>query len=197
VASRRGPLGRLVSTPRAPARVGLHTGRETRQRDNRRRDAPLTTRTRTRRTHQEAPRNQSRENAPRKAGSSLSIHPNPVTGAPGWQVITYSRGLALALAGAYPGKASGQGKGEWRVLIHQAVITVTVIRAGTGQLWCQAACPPSPEILVLAFAPWSLADVLGSPLPVVPVRGTMTAGETLIHTRMGRTVRYLIPRFTP
>jgi hypothetical protein len=48
----------------------------------------------------------------------------------------------------------------------------------------------------LAFAPWPVTLVLGCSLTVLLAQGRLLIRDVRLTTRMGRTVRYLIPTFT-
>lgn len=119
----------------------------------------------------------------------------PVTGAPGWQITTRSRRLAVAttLTG---GAAQSREKGEWQARLPEAVLTVVALDANADTLWCRLGTQPSLGVFTLTFAPWSAALVLRWPLTALPVEGRLSVRDVRLTTRMGRTVRYLIPAFT-
>ena len=54
---------------------------------------------------------------------------------------------------------------------------------------------PFLGIFTLTFAPWSAAIVLRGPLMALQAQGRLSARDVRLTTRMGRTVRYLIPAF--
>jgi len=56
---------------------------------------------------------------------------------------------------------------------------------------------PAGFVFVLAFAPWPVTTVLTCPLTALPAQGRLSVRDVRVITRMGRTVRYLIPAFTP
>jgi hypothetical protein len=56
---------------------------------------------------------------------------------------------------------------------------------------------PDSGVFVLAFAPWPAATVLKCPLTALPALERLSVRDVRVTTRMGRTVRYLIPAFTP
>jgi hypothetical protein len=119
-------------------------------------------------------------------------------GTPGWQITTASRRLAVAVAIALSGRAvRSDEKGEWQARILQAVLVVVVIGADDGGLRLRFAVRPDSGVFVLAFAPWPAATVLTCPLTALPAQGQLSARDVRMTTRMGRTVRYLIPVFTP
>jgi len=126
----------------------------------------------------------------------LSPWADPVTGALGWQVTTASLRLAVAVAAISGGKAHPHEKGEWQACIPQALLTVTVTGADSGALWCRLGSRPDSGCLTVTFAPWTAATVLKCPLTAMPARGTLSVRDVRITTRMGRTVRYLVPLFT-
>ena len=75
----------------------------------------------------------------------LSLWAAPVTGAPGWQVTTRSRRLALALAVAsiVPcGTVRSHEKGEWQARLPEAILTVTALGADAGVLRCRLSAQP-------------------------------------------------------
>jgi hypothetical protein len=131
----------------------------------------------------------------------LSPRAAPVTDAPaGWQVTTRSRPLAVAVAATYPGGTvhcqNCHEKGSWQARIPPAVLMVVVIDAHANTLWCRLGSQPSLGIFALAFAPWPAARVLRCPVAALPAQGRLSVRDVRVITRMGRTVRYLIPEFT-
>ena len=127
----------------------------------------------------------------------LSPWADPVTGAPGWQITTGSRRLALAVATVIPGgTVRCHGTGDWRARLPDAVLTVTALDADAGVLRCHLSVQPSLGALTLAFAPWPATLVLKCPLTALPAQGQLSVRDVRLTTRMGRTVRYLIPAFT-
>jgi hypothetical protein len=58
--------------------------------------------------------------------------------------------------------------------------------------------PPSRPlgVFTLAFAPWSAEKVLRCPIAALPAQGQLSVRDVRLTTRMGRTVRFLIPAFT-
>jgi hypothetical protein len=124
----------------------------------------------------------------------LSPWAAPVTGAPGWQITT-------------PVTPSGRGddpyrnrspheKGEWQARLPEAVLTVAVTGADNGTLWCRLGARPSLGIFTLTVAPWPAAIVLRCSVMALPAQGRLSVRDVRLTTRMGRTVRYLIPAFT-
>jgi len=73
---------------------------------------------------------------------------------------------------------------------------VVVIDAGADTLQCHLSAHPDSGVFVLAFAPWPTAIVLKCPLAALPAQGRLSARDVRLITRMGRTVRYLVPEFT-
>ena len=121
----------------------------------------------------------------------------PATDVPGWQITTRSRPLAVAVAATAPGATvHSHQKGEWQAHLPEAVLTVTAISARADTLWCRLSARPSLGVFTLAFVPWPAAMVLRSPLTALPAQGRLSVREVRLTTRMGRTVRYLIPTFT-
>jgi hypothetical protein len=118
--------------------------------------------------------------------------------APGWQITTASRRLAAAVAATVSGgTVHTHEKGEWQARIPQAVLMVVVIAADAGALRCHLSAQPHYGVFVLAFAPWPVTTVLKYPLTALPAPGRLSVRDVRVTTRMGRTVRYLIPAFTP
>jgi hypothetical protein len=72
----------------------------------------------------------------------------------------------------------------------------TVIGADVGALWCRLGVQPDSGVFVLFFAPWPAATVLRCPLTALPAQGQLSVRDMRVTTRMGRTVRYLVPEFT-
>jgi hypothetical protein len=127
----------------------------------------------------------------------LSPWAAPVTGAPGWQITTRSRRLAVAVATILTGgTVHPHEKGEWQARLPEAVLMVAVTEAGDDTLWCRLSARPSLGIFTLTFAPWPAALVLRRPLTALPAQGRLSVRDVRLTTRMGRTVRYLIPVFT-
>jgi hypothetical protein len=136
--------------------------------------------------------------APSQHDGRLSPHSDPVTGAPGWLAITPSRRLAAAVARAVPGgTVHAHQDGEWQVRIPHPVLIVTVTGADAGTAWCRLGGEPQHGVFTLALAPWPAATVLRCPLTALPAQGHLSVRDVRVITRMGRTVRYLIPVFTP
>ena len=128
----------------------------------------------------------------------LSPWADAATDAPGWQITTPSRRLAVAVAATVPsGTVHRHAKGEWQAHIPQAVVMVVAIDADADALWCRLSALPDSGVFVLAFAPWPAATVLKFPLTALPAPGRLSVRDVRVTTRMGRTVRYLIPAFTP
>ena len=131
-----------------------------------------------------------------QCGGRLSPWADPVSGALGWQVLTASRCLALAMAGG-SGTVRSHGDGEWHARIPEPALTVAVTSADDSALWCRPGNLPDSCALTVAFAPWTPATVLKSPMTALPARGTLSVRDVRMTTRMGRTVRYLVPQFLP
>ena len=58
------------------------------------------------------------------------------------------------------GTVHSHEKGEWQARIPQAVLTVVVIGAESGALWCCLSARSDSGVFVLAFAPWPVTTVL-------------------------------------
>jgi hypothetical protein len=127
----------------------------------------------------------------------LSPWSAPVTGEPGWQIATPPRHLAIAVVTILAdGTVHPHENGEWHARLLEAVLTVVVMEADSSTLWCRLGARPSLGVFTLIFAPWPAALVLRYPLTVLPAQGRLSVRDVLLTTRMGRTVRYLIPAFT-
>jgi len=126
----------------------------------------------------------------------LSPWANPLTGTAGWQVLTNAECIAVAMAGD-SGTVRSHGDGEWHARIPEPALTVAVTGADDSALWCHPARLPDSCILAVAFTPWTPVTVLKCPVTALPADGTLSVRDVRITTRMGRTVRYLIPQFTP
>jgi hypothetical protein len=61
---------------------------------------------------------------------------------------------------------------------------------------CTLSIEPHPAAFTLTFAPWPATTFLKCPVTVLPARGTLSVNDVRTTTRMGRTVRYLVPVFT-
>jgi hypothetical protein len=130
---------------------------------------------------------------------SLSLWAAPVTGTPGWLITTASRHLAVAVtATLVGGTVHSHEDGEWQARLPFAVLTVLTLDADADAdaLRCRLSVRPSLGVFRLAFAPWSAAIVLKCPLTAFPAQGQLSVCDARVTTRMGRTVRYLIPAFT-
>jgi hypothetical protein len=115
----------------------------------------------------------------------------------GWQVTTRSRRLAVAVATTIPGgTVHFRTKGEWQARLPQAALMVTLTAADTDTLWCRLDTQPDSGVYALAFTPWPAATVLKCPLTALPASGRLSVRDVRVTTRMGRTVRFLIPTFT-
>jgi len=120
-----------------------------------------------------------------------------------------SSGHRRGMADYHPVTPSGRGrghdpyrtvhpheKGGWQARLPEAVLPVAVTGAGNGTPWCRLTARPSLGIFTLTFAPWPAAIVLRCPLTALPAQGRLSVRDVRLTTRMGRTVRYLIPAFT-
>lgn len=127
----------------------------------------------------------------------LSPWAAPVTGEPGWQITTPSRRLAITVATILTGgTVHPHESGEWQARLPEAVLTVAVIEADSATLWCRLSARPSLGIFVLVFALWSATLILRCLPTALPAQGRLSVRDVRLTTRMGRTVRYLIPAFT-
>jgi hypothetical protein len=128
----------------------------------------------------------------------LSPWADAAADAPGWQIAATSRRLAVAVAATlFGGTAHSDAKGEWQARIPQAVLMVVAMDADADALWCRLGALPDSGVFVLAFAPWPAPTVLKCSLTALPAPGRLSVRDVRVTTRMGRTVRYLIPAFTP
>jgi hypothetical protein len=78
----------------------------------------------------------------------------------------------------------------------ETVLTVVVIGADAGSLRCHLSAAPAAGVLILTFAPWPPLLVVRCRLAALPAPGRLAVREVRLTTRMGRTVRHLIPAFT-
>jgi len=85
--------------------------------------------------------------------------------------------------------------GEWQARLPQAVLAVAALDADAGTLHCRLSARPPLGVFTLTFAPWPVAIVLRCPLTALPAQGELSVRDVRVTTRMGRTVRYLIPAF--
>jgi hypothetical protein len=126
----------------------------------------------------------------------LSPWADPAADAPGWQITTPSRRLAVAVAATHPGATiRSHQKGQWQACLPQTVLAVAALDADAGTLRCRLSARPSAGVFALTFAPWPAAMVLRCPLTALPTQGRLSVRDARLTTRMGRTVRYLIPAF--
>lgn len=121
---------------------------------------------------------------------------NPLTGVTGWQVLTNAECIAVAIAGD-SGTVRLDRDAQWHARIPEPTLAVAVTGADDSALWCQLANLPASCTLAVAFTPWAPLTVLQCPVSALPAGGTLSVRDVRITTRMGRTVRYLIPQFTP
>jgi hypothetical protein len=136
--------------------------------------------------------------APDARGGRLSPWADAAADAPGWQITTRSRRLAAAVATTLSGRiVHCHGQGEWQACIPHAVLTVVVIDADADALRCRFSAQLHHGVFVLAVAPWPAATVLKCPLAALPAQGQLSVRDVRVVTRMGRTVRYLVPAFAP
>ena len=116
--------------------------------------------------------------------------------APGWQITTRSRRLAAAVATTLSGgTVHSHEKGEWQARLPTAILMVVVVAADADALRCRLSAQPHHGVFVLAFAPWPVATVLKCPVAALPAQGQLSVRDVRVITRMGRTVRYLVPAF--
>jgi hypothetical protein len=145
--------------------------------------------------HAELPREDSRRE--HDAAGRLSPWAGLATGAPGWQITTRTRRLAVAVATDCAGTVHRHEKGQWQARITRPALTVVVTDADTRMLWCRLGVTPDSGIFAVPFAQWQAATVLEHPLTEFPLPGQLSVRDFRLTTRMHRTVRYLIPVFTP
>lgn len=127
----------------------------------------------------------------------LSPWAEPATGALGWEVTTPSRRLAEAVATESQQAIPATGNDEWLVRVRKSVLAVTVANADTVTMRCTVAIHPHAETFIMEFAPWTAEMVIKCPVAALPASGRLSVRDVRITTRMGRTVRYLIPEFRP
>ncbi len=134
---------------------------------------------------------------PERRDRSLSPWAAPVTGTPGWQISTPSRRLAKAVATLAGGTVHRHQNGQWQARLPDAALAVVALDADAATLRCRLSARPSLGVFTLTFTPWPAALVLRCPLTALPAEGRLSVRDVRVTTRMGRTVRYLIPTFTP
>jgi hypothetical protein len=122
---------------------------------------------------------------------------DPFTGELGWTVLTASRDLAATVAAMSGGRARPDEKGQWHARIPEPALAVTVTDADSAAFRCRLSARPDSGVLAVAITPWTVATVVKCPVTALPAGGTLTVRDARMTTRMGRTVRYLIPQFTP
>jgi hypothetical protein len=127
----------------------------------------------------------------------LTPRADAVTGALGWQALTVSRRIAVAVAAVSGGTVHPLGKGEWQARIPDTSIEVLATYTDSSALWCRLADRPDSGVLTVAIAPWTTATVLKCPVTALPARGRLSVRDVRMTTRMGRTVRFLVPPFRP
>ena len=113
---------------------------------------------------------------------------------PGWQLTTASREIAEKFSAE---KILTNKESEWTARVTQPALTVTMVKADTAAFKCTLTIPSMPGEITLEFAPWPAAVVLKCSPAALPATGTLSARDIRVTTRMGRTIRYLIPEFTP
>lgn len=114
----------------------------------------------------------------------------------GWHAVTASHGLAVAVAGATGGTVHDDG-GQWRARIPAATVPAVATGADDRALWCRLGNETGSGVFTLPAAPWTPAELAACPLSDLPAAGKLSVRPVLLTTRMGRTVRYLSPAFTP
>jgi hypothetical protein len=136
--------------------------------------------------------------SPSPCDGRLSPWADAAADAPGWQITTRSRRLAIAVTAAVSGATVHPHEKGWQTRMPHAVLMVVVIDAGTDALRCNLSAHPDSDsgVFTLTFAPWPAATVLKCPQAALPVQGRLAVRDVRVITRMGRTVRYLVPEFT-
>jgi hypothetical protein len=134
--------------------------------------------------------------APTPCDGRLSPRADAVTGTPGWQITTRSRRLAIAVTDGVSGATVHPHEKGWQTRMPHAVLMVVVIDAGTDALRCNLSAHPDSGVFTLIFAPWPAAAVLKCPQAALPAQGCLAVRDVRVITRMGRTVRYLVPELT-
>ena len=107
----------------------------------------------------------------------LTPHADPATGALCWHVTV-------------PGQ-------EGHPITLPPQITITIHSTGPGILRCRADHHPELGMLAVDITLWPGDATRTGPLARLPACGQLSVRDTRITTRMGRTIRYLIPEFTP
>jgi hypothetical protein len=128
-----------------------------------------------------------------------SPQPATLTPAPGpaWHITT-TRTRAAAIAAAIPATTTRRtGPGQHQARIPGPAIAVTLIHAGEQALTLTLDDAPDAGPLTLVLQSWTAADIMRPPPAQLPAPGHLIIRDIRIQTQMGRTVRYLIPAFTP
>jgi hypothetical protein len=102
----------------------------------------------------------------------------------------------VVTATASGGTVHPHEKGEWQAHLPKAVLTVVAIGADAERPWCRLIVRLPLGVFILSYEPWPAAIVIKCPLTALPKQGRLSVREVRLTTRMGRTVRYLIPAFT-
>jgi hypothetical protein len=134
--------------------------------------------------------------SPNPCDGRLSPWADAATDTPGWQITTRSRRLAVAVTVGVSGATIHSHEKGWKARMPHPVLMVVVIDAGSDALRCHLSAHPDSGVCTLAFAPWPTATVLKCPQTALPARGRLAVRDVRVITRMGRTVRYLVPTFT-
>lgn len=122
------------------------------------------------------------------------------TGELGWCAVTASRGLVAAVAHTLNGTMSAGDDGQWCARIPRSVIPVVVLGVDTEALRCRIGTQHGGTrtgVFALRSAPWATDDLTACPLSDLPAAGRLAVRAVVLTTRMGRTIRYLAPTFTP
>ena len=87
---------------------------------------------------------------------------------------------------------------EWQARLPAAVLAVAALNADAATLRYRLNAQPSLGVLTPSFAPRSACTTVAvrCPLTALPTRGRLSVRDVRVTTRIGRTVRYLIPAFT-
>jgi hypothetical protein len=116
---------------------------------------------------------------------------------PAWHITT-TRAHARAIAAAIPGTTTRRtAPGQHQARIPRPAIAVTL--TSTDQTTATLTLDDAPETgpLTFTYHPWTAADIMRPAPAHLPAPGHLVIREVRLQTQMGRTIRYLIPAFTP
>ena len=106
-------------------------------------------------------------------GGRLSPWAAPAADAPGWQITTRSRRLAVAVATTLTGRTVHRHEnGEWQARLPQAVLAVVALDADAGALRCRLSARPHLGVFVAGLRALARRDRAQMPPDGVACAGT-------------------------